>query len=100
MAATPSPRTIQTSETYRLRPVEGRDATMPLGTDKRMMELFDLVDCKGFDVVKSTMKDHVRLIGPDDEAVKNDKGGATHSYAEARRFLEALPDRNKLGGGQ
>jgi hypothetical protein len=36
---------------------------MPWGTDKRMMELFDLADRKGFDVVKSTMKNHVRLIG-------------------------------------
>jgi hypothetical protein len=27
------------------------------------LELFDLADRKGYDVTKSTMKDHVRLIG-------------------------------------
>ena len=66
---------------------------MPWGTDKRMMELFDLAERKGFDVVKSTMRNHVRLIGPDDKSVKSDRGGAAFSYAEARRYLEGLPDR-------
>jgi hypothetical protein len=41
----------------------------------------------------STMRDHVRLVGPDGELVRNHNGRAAHSYAEARRYLEGLPDR-------
>jgi hypothetical protein len=43
----------------------------------------NIIAIKGFDVVKSAMKDHVRLIGPEYKSVKNDKGGAAFSYAEA-----------------
>lgn len=50
---------------------------------------------KGFHVVMSTMKDQVRLIGPDDNSAKNDKGGAVFSYGEARRYLERLPDQKE-----
>jgi len=48
---------------------------MPWGTDKRMMELFELGDRKGFDVVKSTMKDHVCLIGPNDSQLRTARAG-------------------------
>jgi hypothetical protein len=61
---------------------------------RELLALFDLADRKGFDVTQSTMRNHVRLIGPDGELVKNDKGGAAFSYAEARRYLESLPDRS------
>jgi hypothetical protein len=36
------------------------------------------------------------LIGPDGKLVKNKNGGAAHNCAEARRYLEALPDRRIL----
>jgi hypothetical protein len=39
------------------------------------------------------MRDHVLLFGPDSNLDKNKNGGAAHSYGEAQRFLEALPDR-------
>jgi hypothetical protein len=39
------------------------------------------------------MRDHVRLIDGNGNLVKNKNGGAAHSYGEAQRFLEALPDR-------
>jgi hypothetical protein len=39
------------------------------------------------------LRGHVRLIGPDGNLVKNKNGGAAFSYAEARRYLEGLPDR-------
>jgi hypothetical protein len=39
------------------------------------------------------MRDHVRLIDGEGNLVKNKNGGAAFSYAEARRFLEALPDK-------
>jgi hypothetical protein len=44
-------------------------------------------------VTQSTMRDHVRLIDGDGILVKNKNGGAAFSYAEARRYLEGLPDR-------
>jgi len=59
-----------------------------------LLRLYDLAAPKGFDVVKSTMKDHVRLIGADDKSVKNKNGGAAFSYGEARRYFEALPDQS------
>jgi len=43
--------------------------------------------------VKSTMKNHVRLIDGDGNLVKNKKGGAALSFAEARRYLEGLPEQ-------
>ena len=54
-----------------------------------LLRLFDLADLKGFDVTQSTMRDHVRLIGPDGNLVKNKNGGAAHSFGEARRYLES-----------
>jgi hypothetical protein len=39
------------------------------------------------------MRDHVRLIDGEGNLVKNKKGSAAHSYAEARQYLESLPDR-------
>lgn len=66
---------------------------MPWGQDRRILEIFDLADRKGFDVVKATMKGCVRLIGPDGKSVRNEKGGAAFSYAEARRYLGELPDQ-------
>jgi hypothetical protein len=48
---------------------------------------------KGYTFTKANMRDHVRLIGPDGELVRNKNGGAEFTYAEARRFLGALPDR-------
>ena len=41
-----------------------------------LLALFDLADRKGFDVTQSTMRDHVRLIGPDGNLVKSKNGGA------------------------
>jgi hypothetical protein len=60
---------------------------------RELLALFDLADHKGFDIVKATLRGHVRLIEPDGNLVKNKTGGAAFSYAEARGFLEALPDR-------
>lgn len=40
------------------------------------------------------MRDHVRLLGPDHKSVKNNKDGAAFSYAEARRYLETLPENS------
>jgi hypothetical protein len=57
-----------------------------------LLRLFDLADRKGFDVTQSTMRDHVRLVDPEGNLVKNKNGGAVFSYAEARRYLESLPD--------
>ena len=56
-----------------------------------LLALFDLADRKGFDVMQSTMRDHVRLADPEGNLVKNKNGGAAFSYAEARRYLESLP---------
>jgi len=39
------------------------------------------------------LRDHVRLTDPEGRRVVKDGGGSAFSYAEARRFLEALPDR-------
>jgi hypothetical protein len=64
-----------------------------MATRDELLALFDLAERKGFDVTQSTMRNHVRLIGPDGELVKNKTGGAAFGYAEARGFLEALPDR-------
>ena len=66
-----------------------------------ILRLFDLADRKGYRVVKAIlrdhikalMRDHVRLIDGEGNLVKNRKGGAAHSYAEARQHLESLPDR-------
>jgi hypothetical protein len=58
----------------------------------QLLALYELADRKGFDVTQSTMRDHVRLIDGDGNLVRNKMNGAAHSYAEARRFLEALPD--------
>jgi len=60
--------------------------------DERLA-LFDLADRKGYDVAKARLRDHVRLIDPAGRLVVKDSGGAAFSYAEARRFLEELPDR-------
>jgi len=59
-----------------------------------LLRLFDLADRKGYDVTQSTLRNHVRLVDPDGNLVRNRNGGAAHSYAEAPRFLESLPDRN------
>jgi hypothetical protein len=61
-----------------------------------LLRLFDLADRKGFDVTQSTMRNHVRLIGPDGEIVKNKNGGAAFSYGGMSRPLlkiarQALP---------
>jgi len=56
-----------------------------------LLRLYDLADRKGFDVTQST----AMLIDGEGNLVKNKNGGAAHSYAEARRFLEALPDRSR-----
>jgi hypothetical protein len=58
-----------------------------------LLALSDLADRKGFDVAKARMRDHVRLIDPNGRLVVKESGGAVFSYAEARRYLEALPDR-------
>ena len=59
----------------------------------QLLALYDLADTKGYDVTQSTMREHVRLVDPDGNLVKNQNGGAGFSYAVARRFLEDLPDR-------
>lgn len=58
-----------------------------------LSRLFDLADAKGYDVAKARLSDHVRLIDPAGRLVVKDSGGAAFSYAEARRYLEGLPDR-------
>jgi len=47
---------------------------MAWGTDKLLMELTDLANRKGFDVLKADIP--VRLTGPDGNPVKNESGGA------------------------
>jgi len=66
---------------------------MPWGTDKRLMELLDLANAKGYTFTKAILRDHVRLTNTEGRRVVKNGGGAAHSYTEARRFLEALPDR-------
>jgi hypothetical protein len=52
-----------------------------------IVSLYDLADRKGFDVTKSTMRGHVRLVDGDGNLVKNKNGGAVFGYAEARRRI-------------
>jgi len=85
-------------ERFRLRLPDR--ATFQIGTvwknlrrRDQILALFELADRKGYDVTQSTMRDHVRLIDGEGNLVKNKTGGAVFSYAEARRFLEALPER-------
>jgi len=66
---------------------------LPVAKHEELLKLYDLADRKGFDVTQSTMRDHIRLIDQDGNLVKNKNGGAAHSYAEARRYLGALPDQ-------
>jgi hypothetical protein len=56
------------------------------------MELFDLANRKGYLFTKALLRDHVRLTDPEGRRVVKDSGSSAFSYAEARRFLEALPD--------
>lgn len=51
-----------------------------------LLALFDLASRKGHEVTQSTMRDHVRLIGPDSELSEEQEQRAV-SYAEARRYL-------------
>jgi hypothetical protein len=55
-----------------------------------LLALYELAERKGFDVTQSTMRNHVRLVGPDGNLVKNKGGGAAHSYGEARRYVNSL----------
>jgi hypothetical protein len=67
---------------------------MPWGTDKRLMDLLDLANSKGYTFTKAIMRDHVRLTDPEGRrVVKDDTGSLAFSYSEARRFLEMLADR-------
>jgi hypothetical protein len=66
---------------------------MPWGTDKRLMDLLDLANAKGYTFTKAILRDHVRLTDPEGRRVVKDGGGSAFSLTEARRFLEALPDR-------
>ena len=67
---------------------------MPWRTEKHMMELFDLADRQGYDVTQSTMRDHVRLIGPDDKSVKTTR--AAMRSATLRR--SGIWRRCRMGG--
>jgi hypothetical protein len=58
-----------------------------------LLRLYELADRKGYDVTQSTLRNHVRLIDPEGQLVKNKTGGAAFSLAEARQFLESQPDR-------
>jgi hypothetical protein len=62
---------------------------------EELIALHDPADRKGFDVTQSTMRDHIRLIDKDGNLVKNKNGGAAFSYAEGRRYVEGLPDRER-----
>ena len=62
------------------------------GHNQRKLELFDLADRKGFDVVRAVLADHVRLIGPDGETVKWETGSAAFSIKGAMAFLNEQPD--------
>jgi hypothetical protein len=57
------------------------------------MELLDLANAKGYTFTKAILRDHVRLTDPEGRRVVKDGGGSAFTYTEARRFLEALPDR-------
>jgi len=56
---------------------------MPWGTDKRLMDLLDLANRKGYVVTKAILRDLVRLTDPEGRRVIKD-GGVPHS---------ALPNR-------
>jgi len=66
---------------------------MPWQNDKRLMELFGLANRKGYLFTKALVRDHVRLTDPEGRRMVNDGGSSAFSYAEAQRYLEALPDR-------
>jgi hypothetical protein len=59
-----------------------------------VLRLMELADRKGFDVTRSTIRDHWRLIDRHGKTVRN---GHTNSAAfkvrEATRLLEEQPDR-------
>ena len=61
--------------------------------DRRLMELLDLANRKGYLFTKALVRDHVRLADPDGRRVVKDNGSSALSCAEAQRFLEALPDK-------
>jgi hypothetical protein len=59
------------------------------------LRLMDLADQKGFDVARSTIRDHWRLIdGKGEAARKPGTKSAAFSVREATHFLEAKPDQN------
>ena len=64
---------------------------MPWGTNKRLMELLDLANRKGYVVTKAILRDHVRLTDPEGRRVVKDGGSSASSLTEARRYLEGLP---------
>lgn len=47
-----------------------------------------------------TLRDHLRLIDQDGISSGTRTTGLGNSYAEARRYLEALPDREGVGNAQ
>jgi hypothetical protein len=68
---------------------------MPWGTDKRLMELLDLANSKGYTFTKAILRDHVRLTDPEGRrVVKDDTGQGRRLSATPKRgvFLRLLPD--------
>ena len=61
--------------------------------DPDLFALCKLAEAKGFEVMLSTMRGHVRLIDSDGNLVKNQNSGAAFSLTEARRYLEGQDGR-------
>jgi len=61
--------------------------------DDQIRALFNLAYRKGYDITKAVFRDHYRLVDPTGEIVKRKNGSTAHSLAEAREYLEQLPDQ-------
>jgi len=55
--------------------------------------VLSLAHAKDYSVTKAMMKDHVRLADTHSRRVHKNSTSSAFSYAEARRYLEGLPDR-------
>jgi hypothetical protein len=58
-----------------------------------VLRLMDLAERKDFNVARSTIRDHWRLIDGDGNTVrKQDTNSAAFTVREALKFLETIPD--------
>jgi hypothetical protein len=59
-----------------------------------VLRLIDLAGRKGFDVGRSTIRDHWKLIDRNGKSIRRqDTNSAAFTVRQASSFLEAMPDR-------